>query len=162
MGFSPATMAILEKVYWILGSFFLGMGIYLTWKQSKQVEAVLLTVIGFAALFYYWVKWFKVQAKSLGSWPPYISPCPDYLTLVSPQTTGSTSAVCMDFVGVGKQPNVFKRTDPNQIPQASDADFGSHVFTLDKQGADQAPDAYNAVICAQVQSKGLSWIGVCE
>ena len=77
MAFSPATKKVLENVYWIVGAFLLGIGIYLTWKANKQIEAVLLTIIGFAALFYYWIKWFKVRAKE-DNWPPYINPCPDY------------------------------------------------------------------------------------
>ena len=161
MAFSPATMKVLENVYWVVSSFLLGIGIYIIWKQNKQVEAVLLTIIGLAAIFYYWIKWFKVKGKE-DIWPPYISPCPDYLTLVAPQTTGATEAVCMDFVGVSRQPLVFKKAKPEQIPQSGDADFEQFVFRLDKRTGNETPEDYNKKVCLKVQSKGLSWAGVCE
>jgi hypothetical protein len=161
MGFSPATMKVLENVYWVVTSFLLGIGVYITWKQNKQVEAVLLTIVGLAAIFYYWIKWFKVKSKD-EIWPPYINPCPDYLTLVSPQTTGAPAAVCMDFVGVSRQPLVFKKAKSDQIPQVGDSDFSSFAFTLDKRTSDMTPDDYNKAVCLKVQSMGLSWAGVCE
>ena len=161
MAFSPATMKVLENVYWVVSVFMLGIGVYIIWKQNKQIEAVLLTIIGLTAIFYYWIKWFKVKSKD-DIWPPYVSPCPDYPTLVSPQTTGGADAVCMDFVGVSRQPLVFKKAKANQIPQASDADFEEFVFRLDKRNGSMTPEDYNKAVCLKVQSKGLSWSGVCE
>jgi len=161
MAFSPGTMRILEQIYWFVGAFLLGIGIYLIWKKNKQVEAVLLTIIGAAALFYYWIKWFKIKSKG-AMWPPYISSCPDYLTLVSGDATGDSKPVCMDFVGVTRQPNVFRKADPSQIPQASDSDYQSYIFTMPTRTAEQDNAAYNSVVCLNVQSKGLSWFGVCE
>jgi hypothetical protein len=160
MAFSPGTMKILQNVYWFVSAFLLGVGIYLTWKANKQVEAVLLTIIGTAAIFYYWVKWFKIKSKD-DLWPPYISSCPDYLTLVSPDATGATTPVCMDFVGVSLQPNVFNKADPAKIPQASGPDFESYIFKMPARGNETDAD-YNKLICLNVQSKGLSWFGVCE
>jgi len=161
MAFSPGTMAILEKVYWFVGAFFLGIGIYLTWKKNKQVEAVLLTIIGAAALFYYWIKWFKVKSKD-DLWPPYISSCPDYLTLVSPDMTGDSKAVCLDFVGVSRQPNVFKKSDSTKIPQASDPDYQSYIYAMTTRDSKMSDAEYNKAVCLSDQSKGLSWFGVCE
>lgn len=161
MAFSPATLRVLENVYWFIGAFLLGAGVYVTWKKNKQVEAVLLTIIGLAALFYYWIKWFKIQDKS-GLWPPYINPCPDYLTLVTPEATGFPDHVCMDFVGVSTQPMMMKKTNANDIPQATEGDFQNFIFKVDKARANETPDAYNKRVCLQVQSKGLSWAGVCE
>jgi hypothetical protein len=161
MAFSPETMKILENVYWFVCAFLLGAGIYVVWKQNKQVEAVLLTIIGGAAIFYYWIKWFKIVDKS-NLWPPYVNPCPDYLTLVTPEATGAPDHVCMDFVGVSSEPNMLRKTDPNKIPQASDGDFENYSFKVEKTRPNETPDAYNKRVCLQVQSKGLSWAGVCE
>ena len=161
MAFSPGTMKILEKIYWFIGAFFLGMGVYVTWKKSKQVEAVLLTIIGTAALFYYWIKWFKVD-NTPELWPPYITSCPDYLTLVSGDVTGDSQAVCMDFVGVSRQPNMFKVTDPAKIVQATDSDYQSHIFVMPTRREGMSDEAFNTLLCTTVQSKGLSWFGVCE
>jgi hypothetical protein len=161
MGFSPATMKVLENVYWVATPFLLGIGVYITWKQNKQIEAVLLTIIGLAAIFYYWIKWFKIKSKD-DVWPPFISSCPDYLTLVSPQTTGDNEPVCMDFVGVSRQPLVLKKAKVDQIPQSGDSDFESFVFRLGKRAPTQTPEDFNKTLCLKVTSKGLSWAGVCE
>ena len=161
MAFSPATLRVLENVYWFIGAFLLGAGVYVTWKKNKQVEAVLLTIIGLAALFYYWIKWFKIQDKS-GLWPPYINPCPDYLTLVTPEATGFPDHVCMDFVGVSTQPMVLKKTNPKEIPQASDSDYNDFVFVVDPSSAGMTAEEYSKKTCLKVQSKGLTWEGICE
>ena len=161
MALSPATMRILENIYWFVTAFMLGAGIYVTWKNNKQIEAVLLTIIGGAAIFYYWIKWFKIKSKD-GMWPPYINACPDYLTLVSPDATGASEPVCMDFVGVSLQPLVLKKTDPTRIPQAADSDFEQFVFKVEKSAAGATPEDYNKQVCLKVQAKGLSWAGVCE
>jgi len=161
MAFSPATMKVLENIYWFVCAFLLGAGIYVTWKRNKQVEAVLLTIIGSAAIFYYWIKWFKIKSND-GLWPPYINPCPDYLTLVTPEATGYSDHVCMDFVGVSTQPLVLKKTDANNIPQASESDFENFIFKVDKARAKESPGDFNKRVCLQVQSKGLAWAGVCE
>jgi hypothetical protein len=161
MAFSRATMKVLENIYWFVCPFFLGITIYLTWKANKQIEALLLTVIGAAAIFYYWVKWFKVQKKE-EIWPPVITPCPDYLTLVSPANTGGDDPVCMDFVGVSRQPKIFKKAKYDEIPQSSDADFESFTFTLDKRQSGDSIAEYNNKVCLKVASKGLTWQGVCE
>jgi len=161
MAFSPGTMRILEQVYWFVGAFLLGIGIYITWKKNKQVEAVLLTIIGTAALFYYWIKWFKIKSKG-NLWPPYITSCPDYLTLVSGDVTGDSKPVCMDFVGVSRQPNVFKKANPSLIPQAADPDYQSFIFTMPARPANIDDASFNNLVCLNVQSKGLTWFGVCE
>lgn len=161
MAFSPATLKVLENVYWFVCAFLLGAGIYVTWKRNKQIEAVLLTIIGSAAIFYYWIKWFKIVDKS-SMWPPYINACPDYLTLVTPEATGYSEHVCMDFVGVSTQPLMMKKTNPNDITQSSESDFQNFVFLVEKSRANETPDQFNKRVCLQVQSKGLAWAGVCE
>jgi hypothetical protein len=160
MGFSKATLKVLENVYWVVSAFLLGAGIYITWKRNKQIEAVLLTIIGFSAIFYYWIKWFKIKSDD-ALWPPYINPCPDYLTLVSPMVVGGKDSVCMDFVGVSRQPKVFKKAKSYEIPQASEPDFESFIFKPEPQG-NSTPEEYNKLVCLRVQSKGLTWAGVCE
>jgi len=161
MAFSRATMKVLENIYWFVTPFFLGICVYLHWKGNKQVEAILLTIIGAAAIFYYWIKWFKTPTKD-DIWPPVITPCPDYLTLVSPASTGGDEPVCMDFVGVSRQPQVFKKAKYDQIPQATDVDFETFTFTLDKRGQNDSVADYNSKVCLKVASKGLTWQGVCE
>ena len=161
MAFSPATLKVLENIYWFVCTLILGAIVYVLWKQVKQVEAVLILIIGAAAIFYYWIKWFKIKNPD-ENWPPSINPCPDYLTLVSPDATGASEAVCMDFVGVSTQPNIFKKTKADAIPQSADADFDMFAFRVMKSTGNDSPEEYNKKVCLQVQAKGLSWAGICE
>jgi hypothetical protein len=161
MALSPETKRILEAVHWIFSCMVLGVIVYLSWKAHKQVEAVLLTIIGISAIFYYWIKWFKVPDPD-EDWPPVINPCPDFLTLVAPDSTGDSKPVCMDFVGVSIQPMLMKKASPKSIPQAADADYNDFIFVVDKSGEQQTDAEYNSQLCLKVQSKGLTWAGVCE
>ena len=67
----------------------------------------------------------------------------------------------MDFVGVSREPRIFKKAKSYEIPQASDADFENYIFKIEKQG-NKTPEEYNKLVCLRVQSKGLTWAGVCE
>jgi hypothetical protein len=162
MALSPETMKILENVYWFVCSAVLGAIVYICWKQNKQVESVLLGIIGASAIFYFWIKWFKIPNTEDGNWPPFISPCPDYLSLVAADTTGDTKPVCMDFVGVSTQPNVLMKTNPKRIPQASDSDYNSYVFVVAPSSQGQTSEEYSKQTCLKVQAAGLTWEGVCE
>jgi len=161
MALSPDTKKIVENVYWFLSAAFLGVLVYLTWKAQKQVESVLFAIIGAAAIFYYWIKWFKIP-DSENDWPPFISPCPDYLTLVGTETTGDSKPVCMDFVGVSTQPMVLRKTNPKEIPQASDSDYNDYIFVVDPSVPGMTSEEYSKKTCLKVASKGLSWEGICE
>ena len=161
MALSPETKKIVENAYWFLSAAFLGVLVYLTWKAQKQIESVLFAVIGATAIFYYWIKWFKIPDTE-NDWPPFISPCPDYLTLVGPETTGDSKPVCMDFVGVSTQPLVLRKTNPKEIPQASDSDYNDFVFVVDPSTPDMTAEGYSKKTCLKVQSKGLTWEGICE
>jgi hypothetical protein len=160
MAFTPATMLIFERLFLYGLTFFLGIFVYVLYKQNKQVEAVLIAIIGSMAMFYYWIKWFKIaQADSV--WPPYISPCPDYLSLISPAVTGDNIPVCMDFIGVSTIPQVFKLTDRNNIPKVTDSRYEEHAFIVPPRGDTSAAE-YNKAMCNKVKSAGLTWEGVCE
>ena len=160
MAFTPATMLILERIYLFFATFFLGIAVYLIYKQNKQIEAVLLTIIGGAAIFYYWIKWFKIKQES-SIWPPYISPCPDYLSMVSPAVTGDSTPVCMDFIGVTSLPLVFKKTNPDAIPKVTDPSYVDQVFKVPQRGEMKAEN-YSKALCDKVKSVGLTGEGVCE
>ena len=136
----------------------LGVGCYAIWKQGKPIEAILLGVIGLLAAFYYYIKFFMVGPTAQDAWPPYVSTCPDYLTLIGTAATGDTMPVCMDFIGVAlsgsTQPLV--KTDSRNIPKAaSGAQYESQVFRV--KGITD-PD----VMCASVKARGLTWAHVCE
>ena len=159
MGFAPATKKLLERVYQFLTPLLLGLGVYIVFKQGKQIEAVLLLLIGCAAIFYYWIKFFKLPASEADDvWPPFVSTCPDYLTLVGPQATGLANPVCMDFVGVSLNGGLQK-VDPRKVPQAVSA---HQYFDLKSASANPLADDRTVEMCAQVKTMGLTWAHICE
>jgi hypothetical protein len=163
MAFSPATLKVLENVYWFVSAFLLGAGVYVTWKRNKQIEAVLLTIIGLAAIFYYWIKFFKLPPSEANDvWPPFVSTCPDYLTLASPFSTGDREAVCVDFIGVSLTPGSMAKSDPNHMPKVSDPDYEQKVFRLTGVSNDPTVKDKTGAICAAVKARGLTWAHICD
>jgi hypothetical protein len=163
MGFAPATKKLLERIYQFLTPLLLGLGVYVVYKQGKQIEAILLTIIGCAAIFYYWIKFFKLPPSEANDvWPPFVSTCPDYLTLVSPFSTGATDAVCVDFVGVSLKPQSMVKSDPNKMPKVSDGDFEQKVFRLTGVSNDPTVVDKTGAICANVKARGLTWAHICD
>ena len=163
MGFAPATKKLLERVYQFVTPLLLGLGVYVVYKQGKQIEAILLALIGCAAIFYYWIKFFRLPPSEANDvWPPFVSTCPDYLTLASPVSTGDAEAVCVDFIGVSLKPNLMGKSDPNKIPQVTDGDYESKVFRLSGVSNDPTVPDKTVALCAQVKAKGLTWAHICE
>ena len=169
MAISKRTLDFLARIYAPIAFGILAFYCYvtLTGTYLDQQGRPILAIgggLGLVLLFWmFYVRWFVADSQfSYPTWPPYLATCPDYLTLVSPEATGSKTAVCMDFVGVSLQPLVFRKTDPNNIPQSADADFDSFAFKVDPSAAGDTPEDYNKRVCLQVQAKGLAWAGVCE
>jgi len=167
MGFAPATKKLLERIYQFVAPLLLALGVYVVYKQGKQIEAILLALIGCAALFYYWIKFFKMPATEANDvWPPFVSTCPDYMTLISPYATGASDATesyCVDFVGVSLKPELMKKSNPDNPPKESDPDFESRVFRLkglvstDPRVADKTKE-----LCDMVRRRGLTWAHICD
>lgn len=163
MGFAPATKKLLERVYQFLTPVLLGLGVYVVYKQGKQIEAILLGLVGCAAIFYYWIKFFKLPPSEANDvWPPFVSTCPDYLTLASPSSTGFTDSVCVDFIGISLKPDAMKKSDPDRMPQASDPDFEQKVFKLKGVSGDPTVPDDSRVMCAAVKARGLTWAHICD
>ena len=164
MGFTPATRLLIERAYLFLTPILLGIGCYLLYKQGKQIESVLILLIGWSAIFYYWIKYFKIPSMTAQTqWPPFVSTCPDYLTLVSPNVTGATTATCMDFVGISMKPSAMFKADPNNIPTVSDPNFHYYSFVVETPSS-TGNDATQVLAdnCAAVKARGLTWIHVCD
>jgi len=165
MGLSPETKKLTERVYQFLAPVLVGLGCYVVYKQGKQIEAVLLLLIGWSAIFYYWIKYFKLPSiDAQKPWPPFLSTCPDYLTLVSPESTGDSKAVCMDFVGISTKPNTMYKANPNSIPQKnSNPDYNYYTFVVEtpsSTGSD--PTLVKNNNCSNVKARGLTWAHVCD
>ena len=96
------------------------------------------------------MKWFALPAKS-GSWPPQITPCPDFLTLVDPGAQSGISR-CLDYVGVSRNGRI-KKADPSKATsQMSDSQY---VFIVDRTKG-------NTDLCGLAQAYGLTWSSICQ
>jgi hypothetical protein len=167
MATAPATTNILQTVYQMVVPISMGICVYIVYKQGKQLEAVLLGLIGGIAIFYYWIKWFRAPVSVEDTiWPPFVSTCPDYLTLISPSATGTadpSNSYCVDFVGVSLNPTNMMKSDPNNPPQPSDPDFEAHVFKLNGLvSADPNSPDMTKELCATVLQRGLTWAHICD
>jgi hypothetical protein len=161
MGLAPATKKVVERIYQFVAPFLIGLGVYMVYKQGKQIEAVLLALIGFAAVFYYWIKFFKMPPSQANDvWPPFVSTCPDYLTLITSPSDGES--YCMDFVGVSLNPAMMKKTDPNNIPTTADPDFESYVFRVKGLTDNADPADKTRDLCNNVRRRGLTWAHICD
>jgi len=162
MGLSRDTKNLLETIYQFASPVLLGILCYVLYKQGKQIEAILILIIGWAAIFYYWVKYFKLPSlDSQTPWPPYVTTCPDYLTLVSPLVTNDSKAVCMDFVGISKEPTLMMQADPNNIPTKTSTNYDKYVFIPESTSSTDSSDAVKAT-CLNVTHRGLTWAHVCD
>jgi len=92
-----------SNLFWIVGIAVIFIISYAYYNNmNKPTAGTLVFIGGFMALYYYWIKFFVVDA-SKKDWPPYQSTCPDFLTLVPPGSGyvgDSKDFLCVDFVGV--------------------------------------------------------------
>jgi hypothetical protein len=147
-GILPTIQSYGAYIYWGLGLIAsLGIG-YVLYKMNFQIAAVLIFLGAIIALFYYYVKWFQLPAAN-NTWPPYTTPCPDFLTLVNPGS-GNGPAQCMDYVGVSANGQLKKAT-PNNVQQQNDSKF---IFSVDKTKG-------SADLCRAASQYGLTWSSVC-
>jgi hypothetical protein len=167
MSATPASSSIFQIIYQTLMPVAVGVCVYVVYKQGKQLEAILLALIGGMAVFYYYLKWFKAPVSPEDViWPPFVSTCPDYLTLISPSTTGAAdpaNSYCVDFVGVSMNPSLMKKSNPNNPPKPTDPDFEAHVFKLSGlAGANVNSPDMTTQLCASVLQRGLTWAHICD
>lgn len=137
-------------LYWIVGlGVTLGVCYYVN-STNNQIASVLIFLGMILALYYYYVKWFALPAKN-EKWPPYTTPCPDFLTLVDPGAQSGISR-CLDYVGVSSNGRI-KKADPSKATsQMNDSNF---VFIVDRRKR-------NTDLCAVAQSYGLTWSSICQ
>jgi hypothetical protein len=141
MALSQNTIWIAKLLYWLLlsaGNLYL---CYLLITTGRAMAGILMLVLGFVLIYILYPYYFP-PGMGTGQWPPYITTCPDYLTLVR----GSD---CMDFVGLGSP--LLKKADRQHPPQPTDSDYSQYVF--DSSGTREQK-------AARAQQYGLSWQGV--
>ena len=147
-GVFPTVQSYGAYIYWGLGIIASLAAGYVLYKLNFQIAGVLTFLGCIIALFYYYVKWFQIPSQT-SSWPPYTTPCPDFLTLVDPGTS-SGIAKCMDYVGVSGN-GLLKKADPGNASQLSDATYNFSINKNDK----------NLDLCQAAAGYGLTWSSIC-
>ena len=146
-GIFPTVQSYGAYIYWGVG-ILASVGIaYALYKMDYQIAGVLSFLGAILALLYYYVKWFRIPSSQTGSWPPYVTPCPDFLTLADPGTNGT--AKCVDYVGVSTT-GKLKVADPKK-PQINDSRY---YFPINKSTA-------NTDLCQSAAQYGLTWSSIC-
>ena len=149
---------IMKWVYWIVGLAFVCAVCYVLFNTlDRQIASVLVFLGGILVLYFYYVKWFIASAQR-GTWPPYQTVCPDYLTPVSPGSDGGMSGMggqsgvvkCVDFVGVSRN-GAFKKSSPSKVQESLQSD--AHSFTVNPK---ESPDTLKS----RLQTYGLTWISL--
>jgi hypothetical protein len=147
-GILPTVQSYGAYIYWALG-FLASLGIgYVLYKMNFQIAAVLVFLGAILALFYYYVKWFQLPSQT-GTWPPYVTPCPDFLT-VSDSGTTSGFAKCIDTVGVSAN-GQLQVADPTNTKHLSDPKY---YFSIDRSKT-------TTDLCQSAAQYGLTWSTLC-
>lgn len=111
---------------------------YLLFTNQRPIAGVIWLILGIMLIYIMYPYYFPDSGNGR-SWPPYITACPDYLTLIGPNA-------CVDFVGLNT--SMLKKSDPTLPPALTDT---TRVF--DSTGTIQQK-------AAKAQQYGLSWEGV--
>ncbi len=173
-----AMMRIAKYVYWIVGLVIVVGGCYFLYNTlERPVAAVLVFLGGMLALYFYYVKWFVALVRN-PAWPPYQTPCPDYLTLVSPGFTGSGNNikpkagepyVCMDFVGVSTNGKLKKTSFEDVADEKMKANYTEDdikKLLIEQKRNDPVysfvvdPKDTQESLRAKTTAAGLSWISL--
>lgn len=148
-----AASRILRVFYWVLTLGLLFIACRFLYSTQRPIAAILVFLSGLLGIFFYYVKWFILPEKTQ-PWPPFVTPCPDYLTMVDPGDGKSKPTKCLDFIGVSDN-GILKRADPaNAKKQMNDPNFAFSVLRDGKTGTLDK-------ICADVRAKGLTWSSLC-
>ncbi len=141
MPVSKNTLYFAKIAYWMILSIAILVLTYMLITSGRSVAAILWLVFGFMLAYIVYPYYFPPGTGS-GQWPPYVTACPDYLTMVGPN-------VCMDFVGLGS--TLLKKADRTNPPQPTDQDYAKYVFN----GAGTLAEK-----TSRAQQYGLSWQGI--
>ena len=137
MAISSRTLKVLKALYWLV-CVAVHLVVVLKLFQIQHVIAGAIWLVAGLVLIYVFYGYFFPKDGEDGKWPPFIRPCPDYLTQIAP-------GKCVDYVGMGGQ---LKKSDPQHPPAVTNSEY---VF--DAMGT-MAQKAQNA------KSYGLSWEGI--
>jgi hypothetical protein len=138
MAVSKSALKLMKSLYWIILSAAQLYVCYLLFTTSRPIAGILWLIFGFMLIYIMYPVFFPAGDPG-SSWPPYITACPDYLTLLSKNA-------CVDFVGLNSAQ--LKKSDPANPPGPADTQY---IFN---------PSGNMAQKAAKAQQYGLSWEGI--
>jgi hypothetical protein len=142
MALSTNALKLMKALYWILLSLVQLYICYLLFTTNRAIAGILWLILGFIIIYVVYPYYFPPGDPG-SHWPPYITACPDYLTMIS---GADGRPLCVDYVGLNSP--LLKKSDPALPPAAGDS---AHVFD---------PSGTVAQKAAKAQQYGLSWEGV--
>ena len=138
MALGKNELRLAKWLYWI-GLIAVHLYIcYLLFTNNRAIAGVIWLVLGLILIYVMYPVFFPLGDPG-AQWPPYISACPDYLSVIAPNA-------CADFVGLNSP--LLKKSDPAFPPAVSDT---TRVFDATGTVAQKA---------AKAQQYGLSWEGI--
>lgn len=137
MALSSRMLLWMKVLYWLVLTAAHLAACYLLFTTDRPIAGILWLFIGFFIMFVMYYVYFPPGSAD-ASWPPYISACPDYLTMIAPYR-------CADFVGLN---SLLKKSDPALPPSPTDP---SRIFDASGTKAEKA---------ARTLQYGLSWSGL--
>jgi hypothetical protein len=148
--------------YWIIGIVIIfTVSNVLYNRMNKQIAALLVFLAGAMALYYYYVKWFIVSGMK---WPPVSSMCPDFLTTVYAEGSGSTKTVyCMDLGANASKDGRFPTSTsiPDNVPKYYEEEGGArNVLKISNDMINTTAKIRS--FCTNIEAKGLTWASMCE
>jgi hypothetical protein len=138
MALSKQTLYLAKSLYWV---FFILAHLYLCYilfATNRVITGVIWLILGFIGIFIFYFVYFPAGDAD-SQWPPYISACPDYMTLIAPNK-------CADFVGLNS--GLIRKSSPKTPPAPSDT---TRVFDSAGNVSQKAANA---------QQMGLTWQGI--
>jgi hypothetical protein len=142
MATSKNTLYLMKAMYWIV---LLGAQLYicyLLFTNSRPIAGVIWLILGLMIIYLMYPLYFP-RGDPGSHWPPYITACPDYLTLLGPNQ-------CVDMVGLGSR---LLKWNPENPPSPSDSTFAQYVFN---------PSGTREQKAANATANRLTWEGITD
>lgn len=138
MALSANELRLAKWLYWIILIAAHLYICYMLFTTQRPIAAIIWLILG-AMLIYIMYPYYFPPGGAGSQWPPYITACPDYLTVLAPN-------LCVDYVGLNSPR--LKKSDPEVPPPPTDS---TRVFNASGTLSQKAANA---------QSYGLTWEGV--
>jgi hypothetical protein len=138
MALSNQTLYLMKCLYWVLLTCAHLYVCYILIVTGRSIAGIIWLILGFILIAILYPVYFP-PGNPGSQWPPYLSACPDYMTLIAPNK-------CVDYVGLNS--SILKMSDPAHPPPETDS---TYVFDSSGSMSEKA---------AKAQRYGFSWEGV--